>query len=130
MEQAILLHTEFVERLKRAWMTRDPRVLEGMLAEDIVTVLRSEGRHLTSKQATIHWLGNLWVVQQDPWTEWDVVSDNETTCRVVGRAGYTNGAYATGVTFAGTVTVQFRNGLVVLVDVDVAAALDRAAEAI
>lgn len=129
MRNTVPLHQEFVERLKRAWAARDPDILEGLLADDIETILQHENRRLTSKKATIHWLGNLWVVQQDSWTDWRIISDSESNCRIVGRAGYTNAAYSKGVTFTGTMSVEFNGGLVVRVDVDLRANLDQAAEA-
>ncbi|GBE24871.1 hypothetical protein BMS3Bbin02_01153 [bacterium BMS3Bbin02] len=129
MDHPLPLHKRFVDLLKRAWIERDLSIVDGMVADDVVTSLRPGTEPFRDKKAVMHRVGNLWVVQQNIWTDWTVVSDSASTCRMVGRAGYTNAAYGSSVTFEGTTTVTFKDGLVSLVEVDVRAIAGEGIEA-
>ena len=115
------LHTAFLNRFTEAWIHRDPTEMEGFVTDDLVVVLRPGSEPVVGKDTVIHRLGNLWVVQQDVWTDWAVISDSDDQCRIIGRAGFTNAAYFTKVAIDGTITVVFRDGLAAHVYVDVAA---------
>jgi hypothetical protein len=129
MEQALPLHKSFLDLLRQAWIQRDASIVDGFVADDVVVSLQSGTEPFMDKKAVMHRLGNLWVVQRDIWTDWTVVSDTADTCRIIGSAGYTNAAYMTRVTFEGTTSVTFRDGLVTRVKVDVHATVAQGVDA-
>ncbi len=129
MDHTFPLHKRFVDLLKRAWIERDLSIVDAMVADNVVTSLQPGTEPFQDKKTVMHRVGNLWVVQQDIWTDWTVISDSASTCRMVGRAGYTNAAYMTRVTYEGTTTVTFKDGLVSLVEVDVRATVEQGVEA-
>lgn len=123
MTHPAALHTAFLNQFTEAWIHRDPTEMEGFVADDLVVVLRPGSEPVVGKDTVMHRLGNLWAVQQDVWADLAVISDSDDQCRIIGSAGFTNAAYFTEVAFDGTITVVFRNGLAVHVDVDVAASI-------
>lgn len=123
MELPTARHTAFLSRFTGAWIRRDPTEMEGLVADDLVVVLRPGSEPVVGKHTVMHRLGNLWVVQQDVWADWAVISDSDDQCRIIGRAGFTNATNFTEVVLDGTTTVVFRNGLAAHVEIDVAASI-------
>ena len=123
MTHPTALHTAFLSRFTGAWIRRDPTEMEGLVADDLVMVLRPGSEPVVGKDTVMHRLGNLWVVQQDVWADWIVTTDTDDRCRIIGRAGFTNAAYFTEVVFDGTTTVVFRDGLAARIEFDIAASI-------